>query len=100
AQTKFAPGYDFINGNDLAVDDNGHGTHIAGTIAQSTNNGLGTAGIAYDATVLPVKVADRDGGGTVETLADGIRFAADHGARVLNVSIGLGTPAAVLQDAL
>ena len=56
AQTKIVKGYDFVNHNDLALDDNCHGTHVAGTIAQSTNNELGVAGIANEAAIMPIKV--------------------------------------------
>ncbi|MGL5793427.1 MAG: S8 family serine peptidase, partial [Waterburya sp.] len=62
--TKFVPGYDFVNDKDDASDDNGHGTHVAGTIAQSTNNGYGVAGIAYQASIMPLKVLSGSGGGT------------------------------------
>ena len=53
--TKFVKGYDFVNDKEDAVDDNGHGTHVAGTIAQSTNNGYGVAGIAYQASIYAFK---------------------------------------------
>ena len=56
AKTNFVPGYNFVANNDDAADDHGHGTHVAGTIAQSTNNGLGVAGVAYGASIMPLKV--------------------------------------------
>lgn len=55
SETKFANGYDFVNDRAEAKDDNGHGTHVAGTIAQSTNNGFGVAGVAYEAALMPLK---------------------------------------------
>jgi len=61
--TKFVKGYDFVNDRVEADDDNGHGTHVAGTIAQSTNNGYGVAGIAYQASLMPLKVLSNYGGG-------------------------------------
>lgn len=90
--TQFAPGYDFVNRDAHPNDDAGHGTHVAGTIAQSTNNGLGVAGVAYGATIMPVKVLDSRGQGSFDVLAQGIMFAADQGARVINLSLsGRGT---------
>jgi len=85
---RFAPGYDFVHDTDHPNDDNGHGTHVAGTIAQATNNAEGVAGIAFEATLMPVKVLDASGTGTSADIADGIRWAVDHGARVLNLSLG------------
>jgi serine protease len=85
---RFTPGYDFVHDNDHPNDDNGHGTHVAGTIAQATNNGEGVAGIAFEATLMPVKVLDAAGSGNSADIADGIRWAVDHGAKVLNLSLG------------
>jgi len=99
-QTKLAKGYDFVNDQELATDDNGHGTHVAGTIAQSTNNNLGVAGIAYEATLMPLKVLGNGGGGTVADIAEAIRFAADNNADVINMSMGGGGDSAVLHDAI
>ena len=86
--TTFVAGHDFINKDSHPNDDNSHGTHVAGTIAQSTNNGLGVAGVAFDASIMPVKVLDADGSGTAYTVAEGIRFAAENGADVINMSLG------------
>ncbi|MBD2154904.1 S8 family peptidase [Leptolyngbya sp. FACHB-16] len=99
-QTQFVAGYDFVNDQEEATDDNGHGTHVAGTIAQSTNNNLGVAGIAYEAALMPLKVLGQGGGGTVADIAEAIRFAADHGADVINMSLGGGGDADVLQEAI
>ncbi len=87
---KFVTGYDFVNDDAHANDDHGHGTHVAGTIAQATNNGEGVAGVAFEATLMPVKVLNHFGGGTTADIADAIRFAADKGAKVINMSLGGG----------
>lgn len=88
ANTTFVAGYDFVNNDTHPNDDNSHGTHVTGTIAQSTNNGLGAAGIAFNASIMPVKVLDSSGSGTAANLADGLYYAADHGAKVINMSMG------------
>ncbi len=99
-QTEFVEGYDFVNDRTDASDDNGHGTHVAGTIAQSTNNKYGVAGIAYHAKIMPLKVLANGGGGTVADIAEAIRFAADHDADVINLSLGGGGESQVMKDAI
>lgn len=81
-------GYDFINNDADPTDDEGHGTHVAGTVAQATNNALGVTGVAFTSRLMAVKVLGADGKGTVETVSNGIRFAADNGAHVINLSLG------------
>jgi serine protease len=98
--TKFVPGYDFVSDRAEATDDNGHGTHVAGTIAQSTNNNYGVAGIAYESSLMPLKVLGTSGGGTVADIAEAIRFAADRGADVINMSLGGGGDSSVLREAI
>jgi serine protease len=88
AETTFVPGYNFIANNANAADDHGHGTHVAGTIAQSTNNKLGVSGVAYGASIMPIKVLSAGGSGSMAGIAQGIRWAADHGAQVINMSLG------------
>jgi serine protease len=88
AGTKFVPGYNFIANNADAADDHGHGTHVAGTIAESTNNGIGVAGVAYGAAIMPLKVLSARGSGSMAGIAQAIRWAADHGAGVINMSLG------------
>lgn len=99
-QTELVPGYDFVNDRDRADDDNGHGTHVAGTIAQSTNNGYGVAGIAYEAKIMPLKVLSAGGGGTVTDIAESIKFAADNGADVINMSLGGGGESSAMKEAI
>lgn len=98
--TKFVKGYDFVNDKADATDDNGHGTHVAGTIAQSTNNGYGVAGIAYEAKIMPLKVLSNSGGGTVADIAEAIKFAADNGANIINLSLGGGGASNLLEEAV
>lgn len=100
AGARFAKGYDFVNKDEHADDDHGHGTHVAGTIAQRTNNGTGVAGVAFEATIMPVKVLDHFGHGNSANIADAIRFAADRGAKVLNLSLGGGARSQVLENAI
>lgn len=99
-QTAFVNGYDFVNKRVEALDDHAHGTHVAGTIAQSTNNGKGVAGVAWGAAIMPVKVLSGRGSGTLADVADGIRFSADHGATVINMSLGGPFPDATMADAV
>ena len=98
--TKFVKGYDFVNDRLEALDDNGHGTHVAGTIAQSTNNGYGVAGIAYEAKIMPLKVLANGGGGTVADIAEAIKFAADNDADVINMSLGGGGASHLMEEAI
>ncbi len=100
AETAFVPGFDFVDDDDDATDLHGHGTHVAGTIAQSTNNGIGVAGVAFKAKIMPIRVLDANGFGNVADIAEGIRFAADHGATVINMSLGGRSAAATMQDAV
>jgi serine protease len=100
ADTECVGGWNFVTKNEHANDDQGHGTHVAGTIAQSTNNGLGATGIAFHARLMPVKVLNESGFGTTADVADGIRWAAEHGAHVINLSLGGPRNSGVLQKAI
>ena len=83
----FVNGYDFIAHNAFPNDRNGHGTFVTGTIAEATNNRYGLTGLAYGARIMPVRVLDSAGEGEASTIAEGVRFAANHGARVINLSL-------------
>jgi len=87
---QFARGYDFVADDPYPLDENGHGTHIAGTIAEKTNNGIGLVGLAYRAKLMPVRVLDRHGSGRADQIARGIRYAVGHGADVINMSFNFG----------
>ena len=92
------PGMDYVTaGSNGQIDPNGHGTHVAGIIAAHVNNALGIAGGAPGVRILPVRVLDASGGGVASNVAKGIIWAADHGARVINVSLGGGAAAGVQQ---
>ncbi|NET87073.1 MAG: peptidase S8 [Kamptonema sp. SIO1D9] len=99
-KTKLVKGYDFVNDKIDASDDQGHGTHVAGTIAQSTNNAYGVAGVAYEASIMPLKVLSASGGGQVADIAEAIKFAADNGANVINMSLGGGGASHIMEEAI
>jgi serine protease len=90
APGQFVRGYDFVDRDKVPLDENGHGTHVAGTIAEKTNNGIGLVGLAYRAKLMPVRVLDSHGRGRADTIAKGIRFAVAHGADVINMSFNFG----------
>jgi serine protease len=93
--TKFVAPCDLVAGtikagvctDRYALDRLGHGTFVAGTIAETTNNHYGLTGLAYNASIMPVRVLDASGAGTSSTIAEGVRYAAQHGAQVINLSI-------------
>lgn len=84
---RFARGYDFVDDDHHPNDLNGHGTFVSGTIAQTTNNGTGTAGVAYRAKIMPLRVLDADGAGDTISIARALRYAARHKADVVNLSL-------------
>lgn len=92
--------YNFVRNNDVAQDDNGHGTHVAGIAAAETNNATGIAGLCPNCRILPVKVLNKQGSGTYSAIASGIRWAADKGAQVINLSLGGTSGNSTLQSAI
>jgi serine protease len=83
----FVRGYNFVNHTPYPNDQNGHGTFVAGTIAEAVNNHIGVTGLAYAARIMPVRVLDSAGEGEASTIAEGVRFAVNNGARVINMSL-------------
>jgi serine protease len=87
---RIEPGRDFVGKDRFPVDENGHGTHVASTIAEATNNGVALTGLAYGVTLMPVRVLNRRGDGDSAEISAGIRYAARHGADVINLSFEFG----------
>jgi serine protease len=83
---QFVPGEDFVDHDHLPLDENGHGTHVAGTIAEETDNGIGMTGLAYGAKLMPVRVLNRGNVGYANRIAAGIHYAVEHHAQVINMS--------------
>ena len=109
AAGRFVAPHDFIWDDNDPLDLDSHGTHVSGTIGQLTNNGFGMAGVAFNVKLMPVKVIDSDwddifgapNQGTDDVVARGLRYAADNGAKIINMSIGRsGPPAPVVEDAI
>jgi serine protease len=87
AASQFVPGWDFVDDDAYPLDENGHGTHVASTIAERTDNGYGLTGLAYGAKIMPVRVLDGYGDGDAVKIARGVVYAVDHGAKVINLSL-------------
>lgn len=97
---RVLPGWNAIDGSTNTADDNGHGTEVAGIIAATSDNGTGVASYCWRCLILPVKVLDADGSGNTGDVVKGIEWAADHGARVINVSLGTFVDDPGLRDAV
>jgi serine protease len=87
SSSTFVRGYDFVDHDPYPDDPQGHGTHVASTIAEATDNGYGLTGLAWGARIMPVRVLDTAGEGDAGTIAKGVRYAATHGAQVINLSL-------------
>lgn len=97
---RFVPGWDFVSGDATPDDEHGHGTHVAGTVAQTTNNGVGVAGVAPRAKIMPLRVLDARGAGRFGNIAAAIRWAADNGANIINMSLGGPLPSLAVRRAI
>jgi serine protease len=86
SRKQFLPGFDFVDKDRMPLDEDGHGTHVTGTIAERTGNHFGLTGLASRAKIIPVRVLDSEGFGTARNIARGIRWAASHKAQVINMS--------------
>ncbi|WP_379138226.1 S8 family peptidase [Paenibacillus sp. sgz500958] len=99
-QGKLLAGYNAITSGSTPDDDVGHGTHVAGIIGAVVNNSEGVAGISWYNKILPVKALDNSGAGTTYSVAEGIIWAADNGAKVINLSLGNYADSQFLHDAI
>jgi thermitase len=99
-RNRLVKGYNVLDENDEPNDDNGHGTHVAGIIASETNNQEGVAGMTWFNKIMPVKAMGAKGYGTTFDIAKGIVWAVDHGADVINLSLGNYQPSKVLEEAV
>ena len=97
---KVTAGYNFVGGNTNADDDHGHGTRVAGIIGAASNNGKGIAGVAWQNPIMPVKVMGSDGSGSHSGIANGIVYATNNGAKVINMSLGGASSSTTLKNAV
>jgi serine protease len=89
APSRFVRGFDLIDNDPFPSDEFGHGTFVASIVAATANNGYGTVGVAYRSRIMPVRVLDFEGKSDAATIARGVRYAVDHGADVINLSLEL-----------
>jgi subtilisin family serine protease len=93
-------GWNFVSNDANVQDDDGHGTHVAGILAAAGNNGLGVAGVDWNAQIMPLKVLDSNGSGSNDAMVAAIDYAVQHGARVINASWGGGDYSQAVADAI
>jgi subtilisin family serine protease len=93
-------GWNFVDNSPYVQDNNGHGTHVAGILAAAGNDGIGVAGVDWNATIMPVKILDAFGNGTTDAAVSGIYYAVQHGAKVINASWGGGPPSPAMASAI
>ena len=94
------PGWDFVEGDATPQDENGHGTHVAGIIAARGNDGVGTTGVAWRTSIMPLRVLGANGSGDASDIADAFTYAAEHGADIVNASLGSGSESLLIRDAI
>jgi len=100
ANTCFVEGRNFVDNNDNPYDIQSHGTHVASSVAESTNNKIGGVGVAFNACIMPMKVLSDRGSGMTQDIALAIRAATDNGAHIINMSLGGGGHSQILADAV
>ncbi|MCY2973931.1 MAG: S8 family serine peptidase [Planctomycetota bacterium] len=93
-------GWDFANNDANPMDDNGHGTHVAGTVGAVGNNGIGVSGVAWSVRLMPLKFMDAQGSGSLSDAIEGINYARSMGAKIINASWGGGGFSSALQQAI
>jgi type VII secretion-associated serine protease mycosin len=98
-KANLVPGYNTLEENNNPHDDNGHGTHVAGIIGAIANNGIGAAGVAPNVKIMPIRALG-DQGGSAQSVAAAIQYAADHGAHVMNLSLGSPRSSKVIETAI
>lgn len=99
-EPKMVPGWNFVSSNGDTSDVLGHGTAVAGTVAAATNNGIGVAGVSWGSLIMPLVVVDANNFAAYSDIAAAIQYAADHGVRIMNISIGGSSPSEALQNAV
>lgn len=99
-QGRILAGYDFVENDSSPQDDFGHGCGVAGIIAANIDNGIGIAGVAPNAMIMPLRVLDRNGIGTYSQVAEAIVYSVDNGAKIINLSLGGSQASTVLEDAV
>ena len=97
--SKVVPGWNYVNGTSNTADDYGHGTAVAGSAAAASNNGTGVASVAWANMIMPLVVLDSTDTATYSNIASAIAYAADHGARIINISLGGTSNSSTLQSA-
>ena len=97
---RIVAGYDFVHDDDDPMDDRGHGTACAGIAAAAGNSGNGVAGVGWNLRIMPVKVLNAYGEGSFSDISSGVVWAADHGARILSLSLGTYVPSSLVEDAV
>ncbi len=98
--SRYLFGYDFIHDDAIPADDYGHGTHVSGTIAAETDNGIGVAGISWNAQILAIKIFDAGGYGSTADFKDACYYAVDNGCKVINLSAGWPSSSQTLEDGI
>lgn len=93
-------GYDFINGDSNPIDDHFHGTHCAGTVGAKGDNGRGVAGVAWSVKLLPVKVLDSYGSGSIAAVAAGMNYAVKRGVKIMSMSLGTSSYSSTIENAI